>query len=51
MEIRQAIKAKNLRQYEIATALNVTPGTFCHWLLTELPEAKKNKVLEVIESL
>lgn len=48
MEIRQAIAKKRLKHYEVAKAMNVSVTYFSRLLQTELPQEKKNKILEVI---
>ena len=48
LEIRQLIREKRLKHYEVAAALGIAETTFCRWLRTELPEEWKIKIKEVI---
>lgn len=48
LEIRQAIANKRLKHYEVAKALGISIYTFSHWLQVELPQDKKDLILEVI---
>ena len=50
-EIKTLIKQKRLRQWEIAKELGVSEFTFSRWLRTELPDAKKKKIVDVIEHM
>lgn len=50
LEIRQAIAKKRLKHYEVAKALGVSITYFSHLLQVELPQEKKNKILEVINN-
>lgn len=50
-EIRQAIAGKGLRYYEVSQALGVTIYTFSHWLQTEMPTEKKERVLKAIADI
>jgi len=47
-EIREAIKKKRLRHYEVADVLGVSKETLCIWLRKELPKEKKEKILKAI---
>lgn len=49
-EIRKAIAGKGLRHYEVANALGVTVYTFSHWLQSELPEERKDRILKAIDN-
>lgn len=49
LEIRQAINRRRLKHYEVATMLGITQYTFSHWLQTEMPDEKKQKVLKAIQ--
>lgn len=50
-EIRQAIGAKCLKQYEVAKALNMKDSNFSRMLREELPEDEKQKILAVINAM
>lgn len=50
-DIREAILKKRLRYYEVAQAMGVSAYTFSHWLEKELPEEKKNMILNKIDSI
>lgn len=50
LEIRQAIAKKRLKHYEVAAACHVTAETFSRWLQIELPQSKKEMILEVIRN-
>ena len=47
-EIREALKASGMKQWELAEQLNVSEFTFSRKLRTELPEDEKQKILEII---
>lgn len=47
-EIREALKASGMKQWELAEQLNVSEFTFSRKLRTELPEDEKQKILTVI---
>ena len=49
-EIREAIRKKRLRYYEIAEALGIAPETLSRKLRTELPPDKQEEILEIIEN-
>lgn len=47
-EIREILRKKRIRHYEVAEQLGVSEYTFCKWLRSELPPDKQKKVLEAI---
>lgn len=49
-EIRDAIEKKRLRHYEVAQAMGVCYTYFSHLLQTELPQERKDEILEVIRN-
>lgn len=49
-EVREAIEKKGLKHFEVAELMDVSTYTFSKWLQRELPEEKKNKILEVIKN-
>ena len=50
LEIREAIIKARIRHYELAKALNVHPSTLSRWLRDELPEDKKQTILNAVRS-
>jgi len=48
-DIRKAIFESGLYQYEIADALGIREENLCRLLRRELPQEKKEKILEAIE--
>lgn len=47
-EIRELIKKRRLRYYEVAEAIGITQYTFSVWLRNELSQEKKEKILKAI---
>ena len=47
--IREELKKRNLKQWELAKMLGVSEFTLTRRLREELPEEEKKKILEVIE--
>lgn len=50
-EIRCAIGARGLRQWQVAEALGLSESALSRKLRKELPEDEKQKILSVIEEL
>lgn len=50
-QIREAIRAKGLCNYEVAHELHITPCTFSRWLQTELPPKGRERVQKAIERI
>lgn len=50
-EIRQAIKAAGLKQWQVAKAIGVSEYSFIRWLRDELPEERRKAVYKAIEEL
>lgn len=50
-EIRQAIRAAGLKQWQVAKKCGVTEFTFIRWLRDELPEARRAAIFGAIEAL
>lgn len=48
LEIREAIKKKRLFYYEVAKILGTSPEQFSKMLRYELPDAKKQQILQAI---
>jgi predicted XRE-type DNA-binding protein len=51
IDIRNLIAQKRLKHYEVAEALGVEDSTFSRWLYHELPEEKKKRIIEAINSI
>jgi len=50
-EIRRAIGAAGLKQYQVASALGMLDGNFSRKLRNELPQKEKERILQVIKRL
>lgn len=50
-ELRWAMRSNFIAQWEVAEALNISEVTLCRWLRTELPEEKRNAILDAINKL
>jgi len=50
-EIRKAIKAAGLKQWEVARACGITEYTLIRWLRDELSEERKKAIFGAIEAL
>lgn len=50
-EIRRAIGAAGLKQYQVASALGMLDGNFSRKLRNELSQKEKEHILQVIKSL
>ena len=48
VEIRTEIQKRGLRYWQVADLLGIGETTLSRWLRKELPEEKKNLILEVI---
>ena len=51
IEIRKAIDAAGLKYYEVAEAVGVADTTFTKWLRRELPDDKRQLVMDAIKKL
>lgn len=51
LDIRNAAKAAGVYQWQIASALGISDGTFCHRLREELGEDEKRQIFKVIDAL
>jgi hypothetical protein len=51
IDVRELIKEKRLRHYEVAAACGVSEYTFSQWLRTELPPDKKERIIKAIKGL
>jgi phage antirepressor YoqD-like protein len=50
-EIRNAIKASGVKQWQVAKQCGVTEYTFIRWLRDELSEERKKAIYAAIEAL
>lgn len=50
-DIRAAIKAKGLNNYEVANVLGISPISFYRWLQIEMSTEKKNRVFAAIDCI
>lgn len=50
-EIKKAMKEHKAKQWQVAEAIGVSEYTLCRWMRHELPEEKKQMVLEAIKAL
>ena len=50
-EIKQKIKESNLKFWEVAYKYGITDGNFSRKLRKELPQAEKEKILNIIQKL
>lgn len=48
--IREALAQKNMTQWQLAILLGISEPTLTRWLRQELPEERKNKILELIKN-
>lgn len=51
VDIRQEIFARDLKKYDVARAIGVTPATFSLWLQTEMSPERKRQVMRAIKSV
>lgn len=51
LEIRNLLKKKRIRQYELAAELNVSEFTLSRWLRDELTKTKKDEIMQAIERI
>lgn len=51
LDIRQALLEANLKQWRVAESLGISESQFSKMLRRELPEDKKNQVLEAINNI
>lgn len=48
-DIRERIKSAGIYQWQLADQMNISETTLCRMLRKELPDDKREKVLEAIE--
>lgn len=46
----EGLKASGIKHWELAVAIGVDETTICRWLRKELPDEKKNHILNIIKS-
>lgn len=51
VDIRNKIRERRLRHYEVAEKIGISETTLCVWLRHELTDERKKRVLEAIEQL
>ena len=51
IDIRTALLVGNIRNYQVAEALNVTEFTFSRWLRQDLQPERKQVIMTAIEKL
>ena len=51
LEIREAIRKRRLKHWEVADALGYNASYFSRLLRHELPDERKREILEVIDSI
>lgn len=49
--IKDTIKDKGLRQWQVADALGISEATFVRWMRHELADEERNRILAVIDEL
>lgn len=50
-EIRELMRRKRIRHYEVAERLGISEYTFCKWLRRELTNEQKQRVLKAINQI
>lgn len=50
-EIRDALRLSDVKQWQLAEALEVSDITICRWLRKELPDEKRKMILRTIEEI
>lgn len=51
LEVREAIKAAGLKQWQVAEGYGLHEGNFSRLFRKELSETEKQKIMEVIEKV
>lgn len=49
--VRERIKSAGIFQWQIADQMNISETTLCRMLRKELPDDKREKILEAIEKV
>lgn len=50
-EIREKMREKGIKQWEIADVLGISEFTLSRWLRKEILDSKRQRILEAIESI
>lgn len=50
-EIRELMRKKRVRQYEVGSAMGISESKFSRMLRVELPEAEKEKIIAIINEI
>ena len=50
MDIREALAAKKMTQWQLAILLGISEPTLTRWMRQELPEERKKEILNQIEN-
>lgn len=50
IEIKEAVKAANMRMWQLAEMLGVSQNTLCRRLRHELPDDEKKEILALIQN-
>lgn len=51
IEIRESIKRRGVKYWQVADALSVSAPTLTIWLRHELPPTKKQRIMQAIEEV
>ena len=51
IEVRQEIKKRRVRQFEVAEVLGISQFTLSHWLQVEMSPERKKEVLKAIRNV
>lgn len=51
IDIKQHIERAGFYQWQVAERMDVTEGTLCRWLRSELPEERKRDILQAVEAM
>ena len=47
-DVRKAIRISDMKQWQVAELVGVNEATFSRWLRYELPQDKKDRIMQVI---
>ena len=50
-DIRERIEQLNLKHYQVAEVVGISPFTFSIWLRSELTDARRRRVIAALEQL
>jgi hypothetical protein len=51
LEIRAELKARGLKHWELAEALNISEFTLTRWLRREMMDSRKKEILSMIQCI